>query len=77
MFLVSNLLVTKRLLRHLVNNFKILTENDELCSLLMKSGIFGIQLEFEAIRERKIFEKEIQENDILFEFSIFFFKILK
>lgn len=52
------------------NNFKMLTRNDELRSLLMKSGIFGIQLQSRAIRQKEIFEEEIQESDILYELSL-------
>lgn len=52
------------------NNFKILTRNKDLCDLLMKSGICGIQLDDGFKRDRIIFEKEIQEQDSLFELSL-------
>lgn len=52
------------------NNFKMLTRNDELRSLLMKSGIFGIQLQSRTIREKELFEEGIQESDILYELSL-------
>lgn len=52
------------------NNFKILTRNNDLCGLLMKSGIFGIQLEAGAKRDEMIFEEEVQEPDGLYELSL-------
>lgn len=52
------------------NNFKILTRNDELRSLLMKSGIWGIQLESRTARDSEFFEEEIREGNILYELSL-------
>ena len=52
------------------NNFKILTRNKDLCCLLKKSGVFGIQLESGATRDRIVFEENIEEDDILFELSL-------
>lgn len=52
------------------NNFKILTKNEDLCCLLKKSGIVGIQLEAQATRDRIVFEEYIEENDRLFELSL-------
>ena len=46
------------------NNFKILTRNKDLCCLLKKSGVFGIQLESGATRDRIVFEENIEEDDI-------------
>lgn len=52
------------------NNFKILTRNDDLCLLLIKAGIFGIQLEAGIKRDKVIFEEEVQESDDLYELSL-------
>ena len=52
------------------NNFKRLTKNKDLCCLLKKSGIFGIQLESQATRDRIVFEEYSGENDSLFELSL-------
>ena len=52
------------------DNFKILLRNKELCNLLIKAGIYGIQLESGNARDNEFFEEEGKENDILFELSI-------
>lgn len=52
------------------DNFKILLRNKELCNLLIKAGIYGIQLESGNARDNDFFEEEGKENDILFELSI-------
>lgn len=52
------------------NNFKMLTKRKDLCCLLKKSGIFGIQLESGVTRDRIVFEENIEEDDSLFELSI-------
>lgn len=52
------------------DNFKILLRNKELCNLLIKAGIYGIQLESGDARDNEFFEEEGKENDILFELSI-------
>lgn len=52
------------------NNFKILTRNNDLCGLLIKAGIFGIQLESGTKRDKMIFEEKIQEEDSLYELSL-------
>lgn len=49
------------------NEFKILTKNREIRSLLMKSGIVGIQFQERDVTDIELFEEEIQENDILYE----------
>lgn len=53
------------------NNFKILTKNHDLCSLLMKSGISGIQLEDGDNSDEIIFEEEVQEEDRLYKLSLY------
>ncbi len=52
------------------NNFKLLIRNDELRSLLIKSGIYGIQLELGDDRDSVPFEEEMKNNDILFNLSL-------
>lgn len=52
------------------NNFKLLISNKELRSLLIKSGIYGIQMESGADRDRVLFEEEAKDNAILFELSL-------
>ncbi|OUQ54722.1 hypothetical protein B5E58_13045 [Tyzzerella sp. An114] len=53
------------------NNFKILTKNHDLCNLLMKSGISGIQLEDGDNSDEIIFEEEVQEDDRLYKLSLY------
>ncbi len=52
------------------NNFKLLIRNDELRSLLIKSGIYGIQLKLDTYRDSVSFEEEMKNDDVLFDLSL-------
>lgn len=54
------------------NNFKTIARNNDLCSLLIKSGIYGIGLETSTKSDNyTIYKKELQEKDILYELSLY------
>ena len=48
----------------------MLIRNDELRSLLIKSGIYGIQLKLDTYRDSVSFEEEMKNDDVLFDLSL-------
>lgn len=44
------------------DNFKILLRNKELCNLLIKAGIYGIQLESGNARDNDFLKKKVKKT---------------